>query len=103
MSKSDLILEELLDRKLDQRRTQQLPMRRMDELDWLEFKRRQAKRQLDDCRQTILRDYRRLTAPQPVMSGRWGLFATAVNHGTTILQGIKLGYRLFGWVRSLRK
>ncbi|MBQ0048981.1 MAG: hypothetical protein KBT12_01890 [Bacteroidales bacterium] len=102
MSKNDKLLEALIDEKL-RARQQHRPLRPMDELDWLSYKRQQTKRRLDACRDVLLADYHALTAPTPVPKGRFGFFSALFTHTTTIVEGVRVGFKLYGLVKAFRK
>ena len=75
--------------------------RPMDELEWLSYKRRHTKRQLDASRQRLVDSYHQLTSPSPAPQTKWDYLMLALDKSTTIFKGARMGIRIVDAIRTV--
>lgn len=74
---------------------------RMDELEWIEYKRRQTKRKLQKSHKRMQLTYATLTDSSPVPEGKWSRALYFADRGFSVWQGLKTGYKFADFATTL--
>lgn len=80
-----------------------IPMTKMDELEWLEYRKKMVVRQMESSRARMHKGYEQLTGKEQVPSGKWGKTAYLLSKSGTIINGIRLGLKIGTAVSTLLK
>lgn len=92
-------IEEIINRHLRASSSHYKPM---DEMEWLQYKRRQTKKKLDASKRKMILTYQTLTSEAPPTS-KWGMFSYMIDRSMNIIQGVRMGYKIGDAIRMILK
>ena len=75
----------------------------MDELEWIQFRRRQVKQRLEASRTNMRHSYNCLTGKEEIPSDKWGKTAFWLSKSGTIINGVRIGVKIGGIIGTLIK
>lgn len=82
---------------------QQYEISQMDELQWIEYRRRKTRREMNKVGKDMKKAYECLTRKDKIPSDKWGKTAYLLSKSGTILNGIRMGLKVGRAVNTLVK
>lgn len=96
---TDQRIEELISRHMAQAKSEQYIQ--MDELQWLHYKREEAHKELAKSKKRLQASYQSLTSPTQIPTTKMGMLSFALTKGLTILQGVRMGFRIGDAIKAV--
>lgn len=82
---------------------QSFQIARMDEMEWILFRKNETKRQLNRSRNKIRENYEKLTRKDEIPSDKWGKTAYFLSKSGTIVNGLRIGLKVGRAINTLVK
>lgn len=82
---------------------QQYKINQMDELDWIQYRRKETRRMLDQSRKRLRTQYDGLTQKDKIPSDKWGKTAYILSKSGTIINGLRIGLTIGKTINMLAK
>lgn len=76
---------------------------RMDEMEWIEYRKRETKKKLNRSRSKMRESYRKMTHKEQIPTDKWGKTAYFLSRSGSIVNGIRMGYKVVRALNAVAK